>query len=65
MRLFAGHSGWGPGQLDGELEQEAWIVSEPRADDPFSEADLWSEALSRMGGEYQLVAKMPADPSVN
>jgi putative transcriptional regulator len=65
IRLFAGHAGWGEGQLDGELEAEAWIVAEPRPDDPFSEQDLWSEALRRQGGQYELLARMPADPSVN
>jgi putative transcriptional regulator len=65
IRLFAGHAGWGPDQLDGELEAEAWIVAEPRAADPFSEGDLWADALRRMGGQYELLARMPADPSVN
>jgi putative transcriptional regulator len=65
VRLFAGHAGWGPGQLDGEIDEEAWIIGEPVPDDPFGEGDLWAEALGRMGGEYALLARMPADPSVN
>jgi putative transcriptional regulator len=65
IRLFAGHAGWGEGQLDGEMEAESWIVSEPTPDDPFSEGDLWADALRRMGGQYELLARMPADPSVN
>lgn len=65
IRLYAGHAGWGPGQLDGEIEEEAWIIGEPKADDAFSEADLWAAALQRMGGEYELLARIPADPSVN
>jgi putative transcriptional regulator len=65
IRLFAGHAGWGEDQLDGELEAEAWIVAEPLPDDPFSDQDLWSEALRRQGGQYELLARMPADPSVN
>jgi putative transcriptional regulator len=64
-RVYAGHAGWGPGQLDGELEQEAWIVETAHADDPFEEGDLWSEVLDRKGGGYALLARMPEDPSLN
>ena len=65
IRLFAGHAGWGEGQLDGEMEEETWIVAEPEPDDPFGGDDLWAEALRRQGGRYELLARMPADPSVN
>ena len=67
-RVFAGHAGWGPGQLDAELEDEGWIVVEgPLPDEMFTEDPerLWSEVLNRKGGRYKLVARMPADPSVN
>ena len=65
LRVFAGYAGWSAGQLDGELEQEAWIVEEIHPDDPFAEGDLWAGALNRKGGEYSLLARMPPDPSVN
>lgn len=65
LRVFAGYAGWSAGQLDGELEQEAWIVDEIHPDDPFAEDDLWAGALNRKGGEYSLLARMPPDPSVN
>jgi putative transcriptional regulator len=65
MRVFAGYAGWAAGQLDGELEQEAWIVHEADEDDPFRSGDLWSNALERKGGRYRLMATMPADPSLN
>jgi putative transcriptional regulator len=29
-RVYAGHAGWGPGQLEDELAEEAWIVEAPR-----------------------------------
>lgn len=66
-RVYAGFSGWGAGQLEEELEEEAWIVEAPLPaelfpDDPES---LWSDVLDRMGGEYALVARMPEDPSLN
>jgi putative transcriptional regulator len=65
VRVYAGYAGWGPGQLDGELEQEAWLVMPARAEDPFADGDIWSEALRRKGGSYRLLATMPADPSLN
>jgi len=65
LRVYAGHAGWGPGQLESELEQDAWVVAEPDPEDPFHEGDLWADALARMGGKFALLATMPADPSLN
>lgn len=65
VRVFAGYAGWGPDQLDAEVEEEAWILDDAHPDDPFAEGDLWARVLRRKGGEYALLARMPADPSVN
>jgi putative transcriptional regulator len=65
VRVYAGYAGWGPGQLDGELEQGAWIVQDADPDDPFRPGDIWADALERKGGRYRLMATMPADPSLN
>jgi putative transcriptional regulator len=65
VRVYAGYAGWGPGQLDGELEEGAWIVHEADPEDPFTTGDIWSDALERKGGRYRLMATMPADPSLN
>lgn len=65
LRVYAGYAGWAAGQLDGELEAEAWIVTDAAVDDPFADGDLWAEALARKGGKYRLLATMPADPSLN
>jgi putative transcriptional regulator len=66
-RAFVGHAGWGPLQLDGELERGDWILEPARRSDAFSaEARaLWPEVLTRKGGSYALVARMPPDPSAN
>ena len=65
LRVYVGYAGWGAGQLDGELEQDAWIVEDAHPDDPFRDGDLWSEVLARKGGKFALLARMPQDPSVN
>lgn len=66
-RVFAGYAGWGPGQLDGELEEQAWITEPAAIDDAFAQDAevLWSAVLSRKGREYALLATMPPDPSLN
>jgi putative transcriptional regulator len=66
-RVYAGHAGWGPGQLEAELEEEAWIVETPLRDELFSDEpeDLWPAVLRRMGREFALLATMPPDPSLN
>jgi putative transcriptional regulator len=66
-RAFAGHAGWGPGQLDAELERGDWILEPAARQDAFTSgpAELWQAVLTRKGGSYALVARMPPDPSVN
>jgi putative transcriptional regulator len=66
-RIFAGYAGWGSGQLEDELAREDWILEEASNDDAFTEApdELWADVLRRKGGIYELVARMPDDPSVN
>jgi len=66
-RVFAGHAGWGRGQLDAELAEGDWIADVAQPEDVFTEVpeELWSAVLTRKGGSYALLARMPQDPSVN
>jgi len=51
FRLFVGYAGWGPGQLDLEIQQGAWILSDVDISLVFktpSEA-VWETSLRRMG----------------
>jgi putative transcriptional regulator len=66
-RAFVGHAGWGPGQLDSEIERGDWILEHAGRADAFCEEplELWSSVLTRKGGSYALVARMPVDPSLN
>lgn len=66
-RLYAGYSGWGPGQLDFELAQDAWIVVDAEPDDPFlpDAEELWQRILARQGGRLARLSLFPRDPSLN
>jgi putative transcriptional regulator len=66
-RAFAGYAGWGPGQLDAEIDEDAWLVVDPLANDLLADDpdELWRAVLERQGGWHRVVARMPADPSLN
>jgi putative transcriptional regulator len=66
-RIFAGYTGWAPGQLEAELGEESWIVETALPDEIFSDDPerLWNAVLRRKGGRYTLLARMPEDLSVN
>jgi putative transcriptional regulator len=66
-RVFAGYAGWGPGQLEAELEESSWIVEAARPGDVFAQdpSGLWSGVLRRKGEAFAVLALMPPDPSMN
>ncbi|HEY2719924.1 MAG TPA: YqgE/AlgH family protein [Solirubrobacteraceae bacterium] len=67
VRVFAGFAGWGEGQLEAEIADGDWIAQVALPEDVFTELpeELWSSVLTRKGGSYALIARMPTDPSVN
>jgi len=67
LRLFAGYSGWGSGQLEDELAEDSWIVVDAAADDAFADDPdvLWRTVLQRKGGAFSLMENMPFDPGLN
>ncbi len=67
VHLYAGYSGWGPGQIEAEMEQGAWIVRPAAAKHIFSKApeEGWREALGELGGIHKIVAETGYKPSMN
>ena len=67
LRLFAGYSGWGGGQLEAELEESSWIVVDAIPEDAFADDpdELWRNVLHRKGGPFELMENMPFDPNLN
>jgi putative transcriptional regulator len=67
MRVYAGYAGWGPGQLDAEIEEGSWYVVTGAPDDVFCSRPevLWRDVLRRQGGELAMVSTFPPDPSLN
>lgn len=67
VRLFAGHAGWGAGQLAAELASESWFVVHRAPGDVFSAEPelLWRNVLRRQPGDLKLVSFYPRDLSSN
>ena len=54
--LALGHANWSPGQLDREMQDNAWLVVEADAALVF-DSDLeakWQRALDKLGGKTML-----------
>ena len=67
VRVFRGYAGWGPGQLEGEIEAGAWLVLDAETGDVFSDdpSELWRDVLRRQPGRLAWLADAPDDLSLN
>ena len=70
LKLFVGHSGWGPGQLDREMEEGAWLTTPATAESVFHpDADLWNLVCKQIGSDLLRetlgIREFPTDPTVN
>ena len=66
-RVFAGYAGWGPGQLEAEMDEDSWVTEAARPSDVFSDepSRLWEDVLKRKGASFDLLRLMPLDPTQN
>ncbi len=67
IRFYLGYSGWSAGQLDEELNDNSWIISEGANQAIFyTETNmLWQSTLNNMGGIYKIMANYPESPILN
>lgn len=67
LRGYVGYSGWSSGQLEGELNDNAWLVSLvdgtvlAQSNDP----GIWRQAITEVRPELSFMASAPENPSVN
>jgi putative transcriptional regulator len=66
IRFFLGYSGWHAGQLDNELQQNSWLVTEvPSAIIMQPKSNAWKNTLSQIGEKYKIWADFPENPGLN
>jgi len=67
IRFFLGYSGWSPSQLEDELNENAWVVSELPTDEIMSPMNkhYWTRTLRKMGQKYEMWSNFPENPEMN
>lgn len=68
IKFFIGYSGWGESQLDDELDQNSWLVTnnyDRKVVFEEDEEDLWKEVVIGLGPKYAHIANFPENPNWN
>ncbi len=65
--FLVGYSGWEKEQLEGELAQHSWIVTDISTQTVFSNnyETIWNELLTNFNKAFKIVSNFPEDPSLN
>lgn len=71
MRFFLGYSGWGEGQLESELEADAWLTLPPDPEARWPEVwerpaqGQWERLVGILDPRYRWLRQVPDDPRAN
>jgi putative transcriptional regulator len=63
VRFFLGYSGWTPNQLETEIDEKSWRITDLSANKLFNplQSHLWEEEMVRINPFYKVWMNMPAD----
>ncbi len=66
-KFFIGYSGWGIGQLEAEIEMNAWLVAHSNTVLVFNTPVkmVWNDAVKSLGKQYSPLLFMPENPELN
>lgn len=67
IKFFIGYSGWGDGQLSGEMEEKSWLTVAATRKLVFATPhdEVWKGSLQELGGDYEMLINYPIDPQLN
>ena len=67
IRFYLGYSGWGEGQLEGEMTRLSWLTCQAQSEFVFQENEdgIWANAVKSMGKDYEYLIKAPVNPQWN
>ncbi len=66
IRFFLGYSGWQAGQLESELRQNSWLVTEVKSMDIMAQnTSIWKNTMAKLGDKYKIWSDFPENPGFN
>lgn len=67
IRFYLGYSGWGAGQLAGEMERKSWLVCDAKDHFTFGDDEdrIWEDVVRSLGKDYVYLVKAPVNPQWN
>ncbi len=68
IRFFLGYSGWSAGQLEQEIEKNAWVIADvknPEEIMKIHKPDAWKYFMEKLGSKYKIMTDFPINPSDN
>ncbi len=70
VNVYLGYSGWGPGQLEQEMEAGGWLIGDSKTADVFGDqSEMWKSVASKIGQKIMFPTNssndFPIDPSLN
>lgn len=67
IKFFIGYSGWDDSQLENEVDEKSWLISEAYSTKEIFDFEklLWKNNLEKFGDYYKLWSNSPENPNYN
>ena len=67
IRFFLGYSGWDAGQLESELKEDSWLVTDVEQEAVMRELSesSWVDFVKKAGSRYSVWENFPENPALN
>lgn len=67
IRFFLGYSGWDGGQLEDELKEDSWLVTDVEQNEVMKDLSesSWFDFVKKAGNRYSVWENFPENPALN
>lgn len=66
IRFFVGYSGWEKNQLDREIKNNSWLISDIDSEMVMNnDAKIWKRVVYKLGKKYRAWTNFPENPNFN